>query len=264
MTLTYLGPTVGAGGLIVPAAGDALDPLLAEAVLLLRASSLTSDWEPGDGWPNEGTLGDTHDAIQDGGPDQVSAAWVEGGVEMGDETNNGYSTGEYGLAFPVSGFDFSGDFTVALDFTPDVVPQNALLYIDMQDNILGQAGGVGWSLGDITEFTGGNTALIDDNEGATFPTDWNGIIWPTSSGRQLWVMRVDRTEGMQLFKDGTNPGTPAGGGSAGDPADLTGIGDVTPATGPGRLGPAQIVHNVAIWERALTDTEITVDLPAAL
>lgn len=89
MTLTYLGPTVGAGGLIVPAAGDALDPLLAEAVLLLRASA----WDDPADIANEGTLGAAGDPTNAVGlimPDLwtgtalVGYMTLDGGYDVGD------------------------------------------------------------------------------------------------------------------------------------------------------------------------------------
>ena len=58
MTLTYLGPTVGAGDLIVPAASEvALDPLLAAAVVVQRMASVPSSYVDGGAWVNEGTGG---------------------------------------------------------------------------------------------------------------------------------------------------------------------------------------------------------------
>lgn len=58
MTLAYLGPHYSGGGLVVPIHPEQLHPLLAEAVVCLRASSVDAgNYSDGDDWPNEGTSG---------------------------------------------------------------------------------------------------------------------------------------------------------------------------------------------------------------
>lgn len=117
MTLTYLGPTVGAGDLIVPAAsGVALDPLLAEAVLLLRASQFIGD--NGDDWPNEGTAGGVAEASPAvAANNDVPPVWYS--------PDDGMGTALRGLSIRTNEGDaaralFSTPDAAALDITGDI------------------------------------------------------------------------------------------------------------------------------------------------
>jgi hypothetical protein len=77
------------------------------------------------------------------------------------------------------------------------------------------------------------------------------------AGEFLLCFRLDRVDDeVTFFEDGD--GT--------TPADASGVTDIG-STNPVIIGRSplrnQTVRSVAIWDRALTDTEITVDLPAA-
>lgn len=225
------------------------------ADLWLDFAHLPASWVAADGVTNQGALGTDGDAVRDGDPKEVDATWVPGGVLCEAPTDPTSSNDE--RAFTVVGdLDFTGDFTVALDFTPtSVAPTVASIhYLDRKSGVLG-SGGVGWALNDNTVFNGGNTAIIADGP------DLGATVWPQATGRHLWVLRRSGGE-MQLWIDGVTAAEPLSPpADPGDPVDVSAVGDVD--SGIMRVGPGQTVHHVGVWPEALTASEITVDLTEA-
>lgn len=277
MTLTYLGPQIGAGDLIVPAAGDALDPLLAEAVGLWRFAAVPSGWAAPDPWPNEGTLGALADlqVVVGDLPGTTVTAEVPAtptkesdgfDIDPQDPENTGSDAGFYTDV----DLDFSGDFAVLLDFTPQVAPVvTQMKYLGNYRNQTGDSDG--FVMEDITGVAGNEPALyavavISSSITPPSPTagvDYTGVSFEMIAGRQQWVMVADRAhDELRLFRNGTQ--VSASGLATGSPAPLADtIGDCTSAAEL-VVGPGQRVHNLAVWTRALTGTEVSTNLPAAL
>lgn len=266
MTLTYVGPTIGDGDLIVPAASEAaLDPLLAEAVLLLRASTFTGS--TGDDWVNEGTggtalnaqCGNTVDGIAAGTP--VFSASPTPGFQLADGSSGGASNGPY-YSIPHSALldPGTGSFTVFAWVTVqyDGTGQFGNICSKIGGGTIGN-GGTGWQLVN-SSFTGGGTLMASSGGlAAAIPVGINlaatGAVMTEAT--HLLVGRVDIATGdMNVFLDGTKSSD----------ADGSQLGDVT-ATHElifGRGNLPTIAHGYGYWDRALTDAEITVDLPAAI
>lgn len=233
-------------GVVASAAGS-LDPLLAEAVLLLRASQ----W-PGSGdWLNEGTAGSALDAAPTGAIgegeviDPVTAAPA---IRL---TGGGTFDFAYDAVMAVGASD---SFTAMIWHAPLVdesIPVGASYF--SQASITTQTG---WGLGDGSAFapaTGYQCLLNDGDFNPVSP----GVPSPTAGVTILTVARLDRNaDEASLFIDGSAT-----------VADMTGLGGFTNENGGyvrGVTGAGQDVLAAAWWDRALTDTEITVDLPAAL
>lgn len=114
MTLTYVGPTIGDGDLIVPAAQEAaLDPLLAEALVLLRASEYVGSGD----WINEGTAGGDAVGTPVASDNDVPPVWFS--------PDDGMGSGLRGLSVRTNEADalsslFSTPDSVALDITGDI------------------------------------------------------------------------------------------------------------------------------------------------
>lgn len=258
MTLTYLGPTVGAGDLIVPAsAGETLDPLLAEAVLLLRASSIGSEtYTTGDPWPNEGTGGTAINALTGTDTDNEVIAPVF--------TDGGFLCNEAGQGFlipddPSINAGASDSMTLMFDVGVENIAElpQSIIYAGKRDG--GTIGGTGWSFTDwnITSpmtIDGAGVTISQVSPGPTIIHTRTG--WSTT-GRKLGVFRLDRTTGDGTWwVDGVPRLT----------VDCSSVGDLTSVNSLsfGTNGPSMVLYGMGYWDRPLTDTEITVDLPAAL
>jgi len=100
-------------------------------------------------------------------------------------------------------------------------------------------------------FLGGNAsdlaAAVSDGGAPTVAT----IGTPTPFDTQLVVVTIDLDGNMVGWLDGTD----------GTPADASGVGAVNPGDA---LTVEGLMSSLHVWGRALTDTEIETDLPAAL
>jgi len=242
-----------------------LDELLAEAVGLWRASAFTGS--TGDDWPNEGTGGSALDAECNNtvdGADAGTPVYVTSpipGFELADNSSGTTNSGPY-YSVPHSALldPGTGSFTVAAWVTIeyDGTGQFGNICSKIAGGTLG-SGGTGWQLVN-SSFTGG-AAVLASSGGASgeIPVGLNlaasGAVMTQAA--HLLVGRVDIATGdMNVFLDGTKSSD----------ADGSQLGDVT-ATHElifGRGALPTIAHAFVYWDRALTDTEITVDLPAAL
>lgn len=254
------GPVVnrGGGGRVAPVA-DGLDPLLAEAVVLLRAAQFAG--VDGDDWVNEGTGGSAYDAgtfgTTAGDPgDPDPPAYVtspEPGFVCGspDGTHNVPPHFEVpnGAAIDVT----TGSFTVAWRGSWGAVAQG--VFVPIIAKLTGTIGvdGHGWWVGDGSAIGGAGVALAN---GAAFAAGLSGAA--LSEGDHLLVARLDGdADEVTFFVDGTGT-TPA------DSSGVTTVGSTNPIIIGRSTDREQTVRDVVFWDRALTDTEVTVDLPAAL
>lgn len=246
------------GGLAVAvASGDALDPLLAEAVVLLRASSLdTGSYTPGGDWPNEGTAGSDGDALAFGEPDLVDDDGLGFAIGPAD-TADDYLYIPDDPALAVDDGAFTAFARVKWDRSVLGEPGFGNIFAKITSDPIIGAGGSGWQLATGSGL-GSNTAAIVCSGGVVNGTDPTSVIGggALADGEHLLVLRVDRvTDELELFIDGVSIGT----------ASTAAVGDVDAAHEWifGR-GTEQVGRAYGLWTRALTDTEITVDLPAAL
>lgn len=258
MTLTYLGPTVGAGGLIVPAAQEAaLDPLLAAAVGLWRASQLPDGWVHADGWGNEGSAGSAIDLIPYDGVSLDGAAAPstptletsgDRGVEAVSADPNNAGDALMFQAGDDASLDMSGSFSFAIDFTPLTVSTD----VSSIRFIRKIAGGILELPGFVVENTppgyGDFAIALTAGTGSTFAVDYNAfILADPSAARHTVVVSVTPTT-MKAWLDGvqlTNPFATA---------DLTAVGSPENAQ-PLYIGVGQRLHNLVWWDDDLTDGE---------
>lgn len=247
-----------------PPAG--LHPLLAEAVLLLRASEFTGS--TGDDWVNEGTgsatlnaqCNNTVDGIAAGTP--VFSASPIPGFQFADGSSGDASSGPF-YSVPHSTLldPGTGSFTVfawvTVQYDGTGVFGNICSKIDTTGGTM-SSGGIGWQLVN-SSFIGGAGVLVSNGASSgSIPVGINlaasGAVMTQAA--HLLVARVDVTGNMHVFLDGTK--------SSG--ADATQLGTIA-ATHPlifGRGDANNIGHAYGYWGRALTDAEIQTTLPAAL
>lgn len=289
MTLTYLGPTVGAGDLIVPAASDVeLDPLLAEAVLWYDGTDLPVGWEPSDGLPNKGTGGPGLDGAllttnpkPAGGGAAVTAesiTVVEGGVEVefsdGDTTErvagcfavpdnaviqiDGDDSGMWTLDFTVGDLVDGGADTTQKFF--DFYEGASIPKVANPDPLVCRGGVMEWvdNVGGGPG-SGGLLAAVNDN---TLPYGYAILTFPRYDigERVRWSVKIDRVGGfMSMWMDGVEIGTPVG------------VTDTSGQGGSGALGSlagvcTPFVGNHMIFHHLLFHPDGTAgfDAPAAL
>jgi hypothetical protein len=243
----------------------ALDPLLAEAVLLLRASEFTGD--TGDDWPNEGTggsalnaeCGNTVDEADAGTP--VWSASPIPGFQMADDSSGTADSGPfYSIAHSALLDPGTGSFTafawVTWQFATGTIG-NIMSKIDDDPGPMG-AGGTGWQIVDGPNL--GNVTAAIASSGGAFGAIPVGLQFITAApaltvGEHLLVIRLDVTGDISLFVDGVE--------SSGDGTQIGNIAAVHELIF-GRGPDPHRAHAYGYWSRALTDTEITTDLPAAL
>lgn len=252
--------TVTAASISLPSlsAFEGLDPLLAEAVLLLRASEFNGD--AGDDWRNEGTGGSALDAVADGEPAYVTSP--EPGFEFADGSSGTpdvgpfYSVPDHALIDPGA-----GSFTALARFrTTEVAAENfENIMIKKDDATEIGAGASAWAMVDDVGFFDGVVGIVS-NAGEAPPTNPALVVNDPAAnltlGEHLLVLRLDRADdSLELFIDGVLKGT----------LDASAVTTIS-STGDLILGRAneQTGRDYGYWPRALTDTEITVTLPALL
>lgn len=256
-----LAATFSAGGpfAVVDPVPD-LDPLLAEAFGLWRASAVTPGWVPADGWANEGTGGSSLDLIaaseapvpegangesEDEAVDgnRVEPELVAGGFSIGFGLGNADNGGaDYGF-FTEGAFDWSGSFAVTLDFTPDNIGVDNMRYLRKG----GPFGHVGLIIEEVVPGFGG---FIMELLGENVSPPATGFVASSTAavaGRQTLTLVLDRTAHLfRPYRNGELVAAPL--------SDETGMGDCTTAL-PLIVGPGQTVHNIVYHERALTAGE---------
>lgn len=240
--------------------GKALDPLLARFGLVLRAAQFTG--ADGDPWPNEGTAGHNYDAVvgnnEPGDPVTVNPHYVTS-PEPGFENTITPTLSYYYVPDGAAIEPGEGSFTAfARFYWPDPAASfdNVFAKIDTTGGPMG-AGGRGWQAASGSAL-GGNTYAIAADGGSSFGTDpiAAGSGANLTAGEHLVVVRMDRaTQDWDIFVDGVK----------GTTADATTVPDVTADHELifGR-GKTQTLRDYGLVLEALTDTEITVGLPAAL
>jgi hypothetical protein len=231
--------------------GVNLDPLLAEAVVLLRASEFTG--EDGDDWVNEGTGGSTFNAVADaaGTTDPHYVTSPEPGFEMGAVA----APPNYQVPDGAAVDPGSGSFTYVTrmrylgpdggTFEPIVAKITGTIGVDA----------TGWGIFDGSALGPGVGVLVESGGAPVTAVTSTELVVDTE---YLLVARLNRADDtLDFFVDGMEVAT----------GDATAIGSIT-STNPiiiSRSNTAGQTHrDEAYWDRALTDTEITVDLPAAL
>lgn len=234
--------------------------VLADAVLLLRASSVNPETHVnGDPWVNEGTAGSDYNAI--GGTGALEPP-NPGIPLLVDDDGPGFSFGhtsppaDYYYVPQGPAIEFgAGSFTAFARFKWTEATSGGL--DNVMSKILGTLGTDmhGWQIVDLGAL--GTTIAAISNGGSSPGTDPAlAMAGDTLElGEHLLVIRVNRdTEELALFVDGAKSTTSAAG---------------TPTVAVehqlifGR-GKEQLGRAYGAWGRALTDTEITVDLPEAI
>lgn len=239
--------------------------VLADAVLLLRASSIDpGTFTPGDDWPNEGTGGPSLDAVCTGTVDGGSpgtpllVASPEPGFVMGDGSSGSGGVGPYyyvphsALLEPGAG-SFTFFARVAWPGTSGGF-DNVASKIDTTGGAIG-SGGTGWQAVDSVFVSG--TAGIVSSGGSSPGTDpafaSSGAVM--AAGEHLIVVRLDRADDtLAVFVDGVKAAVDASAVAA-----VTANHELIFARGKEQTGRAY-----GYWDRALTDDEIALDLPADL
>lgn len=235
-----------------------LDPLLAEAVVLLRASQFTG--ADGDDWVNEGTGGSAYNAEAVGTPNYVTSP--EPGFEFGGGGGDPADGPHYQVPDGAALDAGTGSFTVMARIrwthaTGDFDNVCAKLTGAMGSDADGWQIATGAAVGDVTiglassHTVGGPADAFGTNPAAVTGAE---LVDATD---YLLVLRLDRGPNtLTLFVNGVES----------DNNSAAGVTNVN-STNPWILGrdtPTQIGRDYAYWDRALTDTEITVTLPAAL
>lgn len=234
----------------------ALPAPLTDAVVVLQASSINpATFTDGDDWPNEGTAGAAYDAVVDPASTAGDPAYSpspEPGFTMGGSGDPPNYRVPNGSAIDPA----SGSFTFATRLTylgPDS------FFEPVAAKITGNIGvdATGWAIATGTVVAGGSpgVAILVESGGA--PVGAASTDELVADTEYLIVARLDRdTDTLGLFINGTNVAT----------ADASSIGSIT-STNPiiiSRSTTAEQTHyDEAYWDRALTDNEITVQLPVA-
>lgn len=235
---------------------------LDDATVLFRAWTIDPDsYTPGDPWPNEGTAGSDYNALGGTGSNEPPDP---GAPELVDDDGLGFAidpdnNGEDYFYVPNGpGIEAgTGSFTAfaRVKWIEETGP-----FDNLMAKLLGQvgAGGHGWQAASGTAI--GGTAMLAANGGSSPGTDPAFVSDSSGTGlalgEHLVVIRLDRAEDeISVFVDGVLGGT-------GDASGVPTV-EVDHQLIFGR-STAQIGRAYGMWLRALTDTEITVDLPAAL
>ena len=249
-----------------PAVDSAGAELLAEAVLLLRASEFAG--VTGDDCVSGGTGGAPLNAVCDNVVDGAAAgtpvfsASPIPGFQLADSSSGDAGVGPF-YSIPPSALLDPGteSFTVFAWVTWQETSSgfsNICSKIDNTGGAMG-SGGTGWQLVD-SPFTGGASILISSgglNEDIPVGINFVASGAVMSVDTHLFVARVDIDTGlMNVFLDGVKSSD----------ADASQLGDVTADHELifGRGDHPHITHGYGYWNRALSDAEITTTLPAAL
>lgn len=240
-------PTVGAF--------SGLSPLVAEALLDLRAS----DWTSGT-WTNRGTEGSSLNGVQDGLTDQVTPTKVGGAVRV--QSTSAANENQYGfsIASPLLDWPDTGGVTFAVDYTEldhgDATESAKILWkypaVDLPTSL------EGWVAENVPTQGG---LLISGNSGSVnpWPDGAKGAAYPGASVgvRRLLTFVVDRSDDtLTVYRNGVVL-TALFGFPMGDS-------DRFATTAPLRIGADNDFYRILAWDRALTATEATADLPNEL
>lgn len=233
-----------------------LDPLLVEAVLLLRASNYVSG-----NWANEGTAGAALDGVVV--TDDPSAPTVVTGPPRAvhtAQTDPDITNDENG--FDVADSQISGDRTIAVLTTPDQVGVTSKKFLWKYDDTGGAdlSNNDGWVIENVDNIGGGPGSgglLVACNDGDAQPA---GGVFEMIAGRQLLVARYGFAEG-ELVVDRNGAKVPNKF-TAQTTSDISACTDAVAATTM-KVGPGQEIEAVVIWDRVLTDPE-TDSLPDLL
>lgn len=234
-----------------------LDPLLASAAGLWRASQLPDGWVIADTWPNEGTAGSAIDLTEydgtslDGDPpaaDPTLETTGNRGVECAaaDPLNAGDEVMLQALDH--ASLDMGGSFSYAIDYTPLTVDPSvtSIRYLRKIDGGILQAPGIVFE--DIAPANSDLVVITSAGTGAVFNTDYSGFVTSDpAAGRHTLVVTVTATT-MKAWLDGVSLTSPA------NPADLSGVGSPDNAQ-PIYVGAGQRLHNLAWWDDDLTEVE---------
>lgn len=229
--------------------------LIYTAALRLSAGSVDPDtYQPGDPWPNLGTLGNAYNAtVPTSGtvatPTLIPTGTTNGpGFQVG---TGGSSSSAFGWEIPHNAaFDIPN--TGGVTFTLDITPINAAdpSYKLMQKYPAADlpTSGEGWGIEHTDIYGGLLTAAFDG-------VNWGAIIIPTNvSTRHRLTFRWDRTTNeLTCFRNGVEVGTRS---------DISTLGDVT-TTAKVKIGQDNIYHNVLIHNTPLSDADIA-ELHAAM
>jgi len=235
-----------------------LSELLADAQLLLRATSVTAPWN-GETWVNEGTLGSAYNAVNDaldngvqaGVPAEHDADYPTGAgfIVVGDNPNH---LNEYGFRIANNSiFDIpnSGARTFTFDTTP-------LDHTDSQYKVAWKYTGIalptfdpGWVLEHNDDIGGG------PGSGGLLMVEYDGVApigqinQGNVGGRQTLTVRIDRDANLAtVWRNGILLSSITGN-------DISTLGDAT-STSDLLLAKGNVFHNVAVHNRGLSDAEI--------
>lgn len=250
------------------ALASAPSSLLSDAVLLLRANSLASDWTAADGWENEGTEGSALDAnfVDDATnafPTKITATHVNptgnnpGGirnpfeVEDSDDYENAYgffvpNSSKFNI--PTDG----GGFTAVFDITADNISRASKIawFYEQVDLPSSPSGWVIEHLPTPPDYEG--EALENNMITASFDgTNWWASLYKSIiPGRHRIAFRADSSktgnESWTMFRNGLPI---AYGGATGTPDGIESMSELL-------FGPGYTFHNVAMYDRALSDREM--------
>lgn len=254
------------------------------ATILLRAQKIPWDYQIGDEWVNEGTLGTAYNAIpayvdpddpmMDGVLGITDAHFFERpypGLLIDDHYVVGGTYAPGGTTPSIAGLIIphhaSLDFPAAgaLTFMFDITPVNS---DDPSYKIAWKYPGTSLPLSTIasygTDAGGWVLECIDDTgsgadgitstlfagftgTGDPYPAGWEGAIGDENTvGRQTIAVRVDRGDNsITLFRNGVILGTD----TITDPGNFT-------TNAPICIGQDNYYHNIVFWDSALTDDEI--------
>lgn len=276
-----------AGEPVAPGGSDEeIDALLGEATLLLRAGSLPSGWQPGDGWANEGTGGATNDAALAGpmaGMDEpgditLVGSGVERGVWIAHDDDPVASTPAFAVDDTGLTIGATDSGTWIIDHRPEVPApldegeckflqhydgENIIKIDDLDDPALG------WIYESIDSQGGLIAAAFNDDTLPFAARPFSVAVPPLVNGtRQQIAMVWDRDAGeYRLHQDGAVHDTcpiddmtwvtdAIGQPRIGGPADSDPLGSLAPSERPFLIMAGHVVHNIAYWPRALSAEEV--------
>lgn len=221
----------------------ALPAALADPVVLLRASTATSDgWTSSDAWRNEGSGETTFDAaVGDITPVLSDGKFT---VDSGDTdvTVSGFEIADGALWNPTIGTD---GLTIAHDWQPlNATDSKGYWHYDGVDLATAGYGFVSEELdfGDPYQFY----TWAANDLGTGNPATIGVTVSPNSTERRVDVAVIDATPSVTLYRDGVQVGAPF---------DLTGRGPIA-AEVAFRLGNLCDHYTFAAWDRGLAAVEV--------
>lgn len=239
---------------VLDVAAGLIPPLLAEAELLYRATSVRHGYVEGDPWPNEGTLGDDYDAIVGDGVPELD---IGGGNPVTDLAGFHIpSIADAELGVPLEhGFEIPGAAVLRIPvgasrtFMLATTPEDRadVRFMWRYDNSSLPISPDGWVLENVIDDGTGNPRLIAAAYDGSMFIGTKGTRDRTS--RQIITFVVDDDAGTATaWRNGVPfdvlPSTSL---DSWDGAEDTGV---------TVIGGGQTIHAFAAWPRALTPDEI--------